>query len=289
METAELLKQVRKIEIKTKGLSRQMFAGGYKSSFKGRGMSFSEVREYHYGDDVRNIDWNVTARFDRPHVKVFEEERELTVLLMVDVSRSSFFGTNKELKSGLITLIAATLSLAAIRNNDKVGMLFFSDKVELFIPPKKGKSHALRIIRELIEPQVKGTKTDIAQALRYVNNMLKKRAIVFLLSDFADSNYKEALGIVARRHDVVGLHIYDRHETEMPDIGLVRVQDAESGSVKWVDTSSKETRVKYRAEFLRRTDTLKKNFASTGTDFISLETGKPFIHALMNLFSRRSH
>ncbi len=228
METTELLKKVRKIEIKTRGLSNQIFSGEYHTAFKGRGMAFSEVREYMPGDDIRTIDWNVTARFNSPYVKVFEEEREMTVMLIVDMSGSKDFGTKEKMKRELITELCAVLSFSAIQNNDKIGVIFFSDQIELFIPPKKGKSHILRIIRELIEFTPEHKKTNISQALKYLNNVIKKRSIAFLISDFMDTNYEDALKIANRKHDVVGIRIYDKRENELPDIGLIKVQDAET-------------------------------------------------------------
>jgi uncharacterized protein (DUF58 family) len=245
METSELLKKVRKIEIKTKGLSKHIFSGEYHSAFKGRGMSFSEVRAYQYGDDVRNIDWNVTARTGEPHVKVFEEERELTVMLLIDVSRSSFFGTVNQLKNELMTEICALLAFSAINNNDKVGVLFFSDRAEKFIPPKKGRQHILRILRELIDFHPENAGTDIGEALRFFNNIIKKRSICFILSDFLTRGYEDPLRIAARRHDIVAVNLIDPREEELPDVGLIRAADAESGQVRWIDTSSAKVRRQY--------------------------------------------
>ncbi len=238
METTELLKRVRRIEIKTKGLSKQIFSGEYHSAFKGRGMSFSEVRGYQYGDDVRNIDWNVTARSGEPYVKVFEEERELTVMLLVDISKSSFFGTVKQPKNELITEICAVLAFSAAQNNDKVGLLLFSDRVEKFLPPKKGRGHVLRIIRELLDTRPQGSGTDIGMALTYFTNMVKKRSICFLVSDYLATGYERPLRLAARRHDLVGLHLYDPREKELPAVGLLRATDAESGKTQWIDTDS---------------------------------------------------
>ncbi|MDH3321595.1 MAG: DUF58 domain-containing protein, partial [Flavobacteriaceae bacterium] len=237
MDTKELLKKVRKIEIKTRRLSDHIFSGEYHSSFKGRGMTFSEVRQYQYGDDIRSIDWNVTARYHEPYVKVFEEERELTMMLMVDISASESFGTKQQFKKDIITEISATLAFSAIQNNDKVGLLLFSDEIELFIPPKKGKTHVLRIIRELIEFHPKSKKTDITHALRYLSNVMKKKAIVFVLSDFMDEDYDNALKIVGKKHDVTGIRIYDKYEVEMPKLGMVPMQDAESGEIVLVNTN----------------------------------------------------
>lgn len=293
--TTELLKKVRKIEIKTKDLSNQIFSGGYHSAFKGRGMSFSEVRAYQYGDDVRNIDWNVTARMEDPYVKVFEEEREITVMLLVDVSPSTHFGTqvNREqeakTKQDIMTEISAVLSFSATNNNDKVGVILFTDKIEKFIPPKKGRNHILRIIRELIDPQPTSTGTDLAEVLRYLTNMLKKRSVVFVLSDFMNTGnqYQDALSIARRRHDVVGLHVYDEHEVKLPNIGLARVMDAETGKMVWIDTANKATRntyAKWYQENLKRT---RETFLRSGADFQSISTRESYIQALLGLFSRR--
>lgn len=295
-KTTELLKRVRKIEIKTKGLSNQIFSGGYQSAFKGRGMSFSEVREYQYGDDVRAIDWNVTARFDRPYIKVFEEERELTVMMLIDVSRSTFFGTQKRIRSNdaqtkqeFMTEIAAVLTFSAMNNNDKVGAILFSNKVELFIPPKKGRNHILRIIRELIDFEPKGQTTNIAEALRYTGNMLKKRSIVFILSDYLNTgaDYKDALSIVKKRHDVVGIRVFDTREKEMPNVGLVRVEDAETGQVGWLDTSRKSVRVKYGKWYEKNERITKSIFMRSGADLVSINTQDSYITALMNMFQMR--
>lgn len=294
--TTEILKKVRRIELKTRGLSNQLFSGSYHSAFKGRGMSFSEVREYQFGDDVRNIDWNVTARFGDPYVKVFEEERELTVMLLVDVSGSTLFGTQRhpnvdaQFKSEVLTEICAVLSFSAINNNDKVGVIFFTDKVELFIPPKKGKNHILRIIRELIDFKPQSTGSDLTEALRYLTNMLKKRSIVFILSDFmhtGEKPYKDALSIAKRRHDVVGVHLYDDAEKELPNMGLVRVEDAESGQISWLDTANKKTRTAYKAWFLENLAKTKATFLRSGADLISVNTKDSYIKALMNLFKMR--
>ena len=239
METSELLKKVRRIEIKTRGLSRNIFAGQYHSAFKGRGMAFSEVREYQYGDDIRDIDWNVTARYVRPYVKVFEEERELTVMLLIDVSGSRDFGSVNVMKKEVITEIAATLAFSAIQNNDKIGVVFFSDKIEKFIPPQKGKKHILYVIRELIDFQPDKKQTNIAQALKYLTNAIKKRCTAFLISDFIDKDgFKEALTIANRKHDVVAIQVYDRRETELPAVGLIKIKDAETGQERWIDSSS---------------------------------------------------
>lgn len=293
--TAELLKKVRKIEIKTRDLSNQVFSGGYHSAFKGRGMSFSEVRSYQYGDDVRNIDWNVTARLEDPYVKVFEEERELTVMLLVDVSGSTFFGTqvNKEgeerIKRDVMTEIAAVLSFSATNNNDKVGLLLFTDDIETYIPPKKGRNHILRIIRELVDFEPKRKGTDLSETLRHLTNMLKKRSIVFVLSDFmhVGPDYKDALSIARRRHDVVGLHVYDDREVSLPNVGLARVYDAESGQQIWIDTANKSTRDAYAEWYEENLKQTKGNFLRAGADFVSINTRASYVQALLNLFTRR--
>jgi uncharacterized protein (DUF58 family) len=287
MDTNELLQKVRKIEIKTKGLSKQMFSGEYHSAFKGRGMSFSEVRSYQYGDDVRNIDWNVTARTNTPFVKIFEEERELTVMLLIDVSKSAYFGTVNQLKSGIITEISAVLSFSAIQNNDKVGVILFSDKIELFIPPKKGRSHILRIIRELIDFQPNSHGTDLGMALRYFNNVIKKRCIGFLLSDFMTRGYEAPLRIASRRHDLIGVHLFDPKEQEIPNIGLIRAKDAETGQLAWLDTSSPQFRASYEAWFRGNYDYFKTTFSRSGTDFVSIRTDQNYVTALLNFFERR--
>ena len=262
METTELLKKVRKIEIKTKGLSKQLFSGEYHSVFKGRGMSFSEVRNYQYGDDIRNIDWNVTARTGDPYIKVFEEERELSLMLVVDVSQSVFFGSGAQSKIEFITELCAVLSFSAIQNNDKVGLVLFSDHIELYIPPKKGRKHILRIIREIVNFEPKAVGTNVGEALAYVNNVIKKKCICFVLSDFISEEYQKPLSIISRRHDVIGMYVYDPREQELPDVGLVRVRDAEDGSTKIIDTSDTFFRQHYKAEFDKRvgdfSDTFKK-------------------------------
>ncbi|MFP3859200.1 MAG: DUF58 domain-containing protein [Bacteroidales bacterium] len=294
METAELLKKVRKIEIKTRGLSRNIFAGEYHSAFKGRGMSFSEVREYQYGDDIRNIDWNVTARFNHPYVKIYEEERELTVMLLVDVSQSRVFGTQQQLKKNLITEISAVLSFSAIENNDKIGVIMFSDKVEKFIPPKKGRKHILRIIRELIEFNPDSTGTDIAGALKYITNAIKKRCTAFLLSDFFDQdaennklNYEEALRIANNKHDLIGLQIYDKRETELPPIGIINVQDAETGETLWVDSSNSSVRNAYKNWWNNTNNLIKTTFSQAGVDYETIATNQDYVKPLVNLFKRR--
>ncbi len=288
METAELLKKVRKIEIKTKGLSNQIFSGEYHSAFKGRGMAFSEVREYTPGDDVRTIDWNVTARLRTPYVKVFEEERELSVVILVDVSASGQFGTHKQFKQDLITELCAVIAFSASQNNDKIGVIFFSDKIEKFIPPKKGKSHILRIIRELIniEPQQKGT--NIQLALKYLNNVIKKKSICFLISDFYDQNsYSDALKIANRKHDIVALRINDIHENMLPDVGLIKLRDNETGQLIWVDTSDADFRKQMEINRLKFEDEIKEVFNKSGVDFATIHTHEGYIKPLMNLFKKR--
>jgi uncharacterized protein (DUF58 family) len=287
METAELLKKVRKIEIKTRGLSNQVFSGEYHSAFKGRGMTFSEVREYQPGDDIRSIDWNVTARFNTPFVKVFEEEREMTVMLLVDVSASGEFGTQRQLKQDVITELCAVLSFSSIQNNDKIGVIFFSDKIEKFIPPKKGKSHVLRIIRDLIEFKPEHKKTNIQQALKYLTNVIKKRSIAFVISDFMDTNFTDALKIASKKHDLVALRIYDKRELELPDIGLVKFVDAETGTMKWIDTSDKHVRVQYAANAKKHEAYLKDIFNKSGVDSANINTLESYIPPLTNLFKRR--
>lgn len=287
MDTAEILKRVRKIEIKTKGLSKHIFSGEYQSAFKGRGMSFSEVRDYAYGDDVRNIDWNVTARTGSSHVKVFEEERELTVMFLIDISPSSFFGTVNRFKSEINTEIVATLAFSAITNNDKVGAIFFSDHIEKYLPPKKGKSHILRIIRECIYHQPEGVKTDLEEALIYFNNVIKKRCTCFVLSDFMAENYESALSIAAKKHDIIGLHVFDEKEEALPNVGLVRVKDAETGKERIIDTSSKKLRKQYNEWFLKHQKYFKEAFVKTGSDTLSIQTDDDYVKALLKFFKRR--
>ncbi len=287
METTELIKKVRKIEIKTRGLSKQIFAGEYHSAFKGKGMMFSEVREYLYGDSIRNIDWNVTARFNHPYVKIYEEERELTVILLVDISASKEFGTNKQLKRNLITEISAVLSFSAIQNNDKIGVILFSDKVEKFIPPKKGKQHILRIIRELIEFKPENNGTNIGEALRFFTNAIKKRSTAFIISDFIDDNFEEALKIANKKHDVISLRIFDKRETELPKIGLVKMNDAETGECKWVDTSNKKVRKNYNNWWHGKNTELNNIFRKNGIDTVNLETGEDYVKPLIKLFKLR--
>jgi uncharacterized protein (DUF58 family) len=286
-ETTALLKKVRKIEIKTKGLSNQVFSGSYHSAFKGRGMSFSEVRNYTFGDDVRSIDWNVTARFDAPFIKVFEEERELSVMLLVDISKSSYFGTQNQFKNEVIAEIAAVLAFSAIQNNDKVGVIFFSNKIEKYIPPKKGKKHVLLIIRELVHIKASEYGTDLTKALEYFNNIIKRRSIVFIMSDFLSDPYTDALRIVKKKHDVIGLHLYDKREKELPDIGLVQMQDIESNQKIWVDTSSTALRSAYQEAFEKNRVTNEKTFHKVKADFVSLETEQNYASALLQLFKTR--
>lgn len=288
METTELLKKVRKIEIKTRGISNQIFSGEYHSAFKGRGMAFSEVREYQPGDDIRAIDWNVTARFNHPFIKVFEEERELTVMLLVDVSGSENFGTQKQLKKDLVTELCAVLAFSAIKNNDKIGVIFFSDKIEKYIPPKKGKSHILRIIRDLIEFKPESNKTNIEQALRFFTGVVKKRSIAFLISDFMAEGYKDALKIANKKHDLIALRIYDKREQELPNIGLVKLKDSESGQLAWVDTSNHHVRTHYVVNAKKRESYLKDLFNKCGVDTANIGTHQSYIQPLMNLFKQRN-
>jgi uncharacterized protein (DUF58 family) len=287
MDTKEILKKVRKIEIKTRRLSDHIFSGEYHSSFKGRGMTFSEVRQYQYGDDIRAIDWNVTARYNEPYIKVFEEERELTMVLMVDISGSEFFGTSEQFKRNTITEIAATLAFSATQNNDKVGLLLFSDAVELFIPPKKGKSHVLRIIRELIEFQPKSNSTDIGNALKYLSNVMKKKAIVFVLSDFMDSDYDHSLKIMANKHDVTGIRVYDRRDEEIPNLGMLPVLDAESGKRFLVNTMSKKVRKNYKSNYLASVDYYEKSFSKSGAGTISTRVDESYVKKLLGYFKRK--
>jgi len=287
METTELLKRVRVIEIKTRGLSKNIFAGEYHSAFKGRGMAFSEVREYQYGDDIRNIDWNVTARFNHPYIKIFEEERELTVVLLVDVSGSSIFGSRNMLKKNMITEISAVLAFSAIQNNDKVGVIFFTNQVEKFIPPKKGRKHILHIIRELINFQPENKQTNLTEPLRYLTNAIKKRATVFMLSDFISEDFEEALKIANSKHDMVALKIYDQRETRLPPVGLLRLKDAESGKEMWVDSTSRVTRKSYQDWWERQDKNIKEVFTRSGVDQISINTEEDYIKPLMMLFKKR--
>ncbi len=287
METKELLKKVRKIEIKTKRLSNHIFGGEYHSTFKGRGMTFSEVRKYQYGDDVRAIDWNVTARYNETHIKVFEEERELTMMLMVDVSGSEFFGTQEQFKKDTVTEISATLAFSAIQNNDKVGLILFSDQVELYIPPKKGRSHVLRIIRELIEFKPKSKKTSIDEAFKFLSSILKKRAIVFMLSDFMDDDYEHTLKIAGNKHDVTGIRVYDKHDEEIPNLGMVPMLDAETGKVNLINTASKSVRTSYKANALRLSDYFKTSFKKSGSGTINTCTDESYVKKLLGYFKQK--
>jgi|JI6StandDraft_1071083.scaffolds.fasta_scaffold50768_2 uncharacterized protein (DUF58 family) len=288
MEVSELLKKVRKIEIKTKGLTNHIFSGEYHSAFKGRGMSFSEVREYQYGDDIRNIDWNVTARFQHPYVKIFEEERELTIMLLIDVSKSSFIGTQNQLKNEIIAEIAGVLAFSAIQNNDKVGVLFFSDAIEMYIPPKKGKSHILRIIREIINFEPKSNKTNISLALENFNNMVKRKSIAFILSDFIDENYADELRHIAKKHDVVGVKVYDNLDMELPNIGLLQIQDVETGETKWIDTNDAQTQKNYKQRAVFYDKNYEQSFIKAGADKLKIKTEQSYVHVLMNFFKKRA-
>lgn len=288
METTDLLKKVRYIEIKTRGLSRNIFAGEYHSAFKGRGMAFSEVREYQYGDDLRDIDWNVTARYNRPYVKIFEEERELTVVLMIDVSESLGFGSQSILKRDMVAEIAGTLAFSAIQNNDKIGVIFFTDRVEKFIPPKKGKKHILFIIREILGFKPEGTGTDLNLAVRYMTNAIKKRCTAFLISDFIDSNdYSRALQIANRKHDVVAIQVYDRLSTELQSVGLMKVKDPETGEERWINSSSKKTRRAYREWWHGLSAKMNTAFRQSGVDSVSISTEGDYVKSLLQLFQQR--
>lgn len=289
METSDILSKVRKIEIKTKGLSRNIFAGQYHSAFKGRGMEFSEVREYQYGDDVRDIDWNVTARFHRPYVKVFEEERELTVMLLIDVSGSLNFGTSTQLKRDLVTEIAATLAFSAIQNNDKIGVIFFSDRIEKYIPPKKGRKHILYIIRELLDFQPESQRTDIAMATAYLTRIMKRRCTSFIISDFYDrKDFLLEMEIANRKHDVVAIQVYDQRAKELPNVGLMNVLDAETGHEMLIDTSNKKLRRAHTAYWLNREEDLRRTFSKSRVDWTSVATNEDFTKALLTLFKQRS-
>src|SRR5690606_1786550 len=287
MDTKELLKKVRKIEIKTRRLSDHVFGGEYHSTFKGRGMTFSEVRNYQFGDDVRNIDWNVTARYNEPYVKVFEEERELTMMLLVDVSASENFGTSKQFKKDIITEISATLAFSAMQNNDKIGLILFSDKIELYIPPKKGRFHVLRIIRELLEFKPENNQTNIDDTLRFMSGVSKKRVIAFILSDFMGDNYDQALKIAANKHDITGIRIYDQKEAEMPNIGFVQMEDAETGELLLVNTKSKHVRNQYAALYLARVDYFQNAFSKSGAGIISSSVDESYVKKLLGYFKRR--
>lgn len=287
--TSDLLSKVRRIEIKTKGLSNNIFAGEYHSAFKGRGMAFSEVREYQFGDDIRDIDWNVTARFHRPYVKVYEEERELTVMLLVDVSGSLDFGTQIQMKKDMAIEIAATLAFSAMQNNDKIGVIFFSDRIEKFIPPKKGRKHILYIIRELIDFKPQHNLTNIKTALEYLSSVMKRKCTAFILSDFIDrSNFADTLTITNRKHDVVAIQVYDKRVEELPSIGLVKMKDAETGKMKWVDTSSRVIRTVHRNWWINSQQILNDTFKKSNVDSVSVRTDQDYVKALMNLFAKRN-
>jgi uncharacterized protein (DUF58 family) len=289
MEANELIKKVRKIEIKTRGLSSNIFAGQYHSAFKGRGMAFSEVREYQYGDDVRDIDWNVTARFNKPYVKVFEEERELTVMLLVDMSGSLDFGTSGMYKKDMVAEIAATLAFAAIQNNDKIGAVFFTDRIEKFIPPQKGRKHILYIIREVLGFEPESQQTDLTVPLQYLTNAIKKRCTTFVLSDFIEErDFKNALTIANRKHDVVAIQVYDRRVEELPDVGLMKMVDPETGKDVYVDTSSRRVRALHRKWWIESQVRLRDTFSKSGVDSISVRTDQDYVKALMNLFAKRN-
>ena len=289
METSEIIKKVRKIEIKTRGLSSNIFAGQYHSAFKGRGMAFSEVREYQFGDDVRDIDWNVTARFHRPYVKVFEEERELTVMLLIDVSGSLDFGTQKQMKRDMVTEIAATIAFSAIQNNDKIGVVFFSDKIEKYIPPKKGRKHILYIIREMLDFHPESKRTDEKQAVEFLSSVQKRRTTAFILSDFyARNDFQQSLQIANRKHDVVAIQVYDQRARELPDVGLMKVVDAETGFEQYVDTSSKRLRESYRKYWQGRQSQLLETFNKSNVDNVSIATNEDFVKAMLMLFKQRS-
>ncbi|GAA4801205.1 DUF58 domain-containing protein [Litoribaculum gwangyangense] len=287
MDTKELLKKVRKIEIKTRRLSDHIFGGEYHSTFKGRGMTFSEVRQYQFGDDVRNIDWNVTARYNEPFIKVFEEERELTMMLMVDVSGSEMFGTSQQFKNEVVTEIAATLAFSATQNNDKIGLILFSDKVELYIPPKKGRSHVLRIIRELIEFEPESKQTNLAEALKFMQNVMKKKAIVFVLSDFIADDYHQTMKIVSGKHDVTGIRVYDKREEEIPNLGLVQMEDEETGELMLVNTSSKKVRLNYGKYYRDKVEYFKESFNKSGAGSIDCRVDESYVKKLLGYFKRR--
>ena len=288
MDTGELLRKVHRIEIKTKGLSKHIFSGEYHSAFKGRGMSFSEVRNYQFGDDIRSIDWNVTARTGEPHVKIFEEERELTVMLLVDVSKSAYFGTQEQFKNEIITEICAVLAFSAIQNNDKVGMILFSDHIELYIPPKKGKSHILRIIRELLYFEPRQVGTDLKVALEFLNNVLKKKSIAFLISDFLTENYLQPVRVGAKRHDLIGMCIYDPREETLPSVGMLRVADPETGEIRLLDTSNAHIREAYEDRFRQYRTDAKRIFTRSGADMMQLRTDESYVRTLMRFFKKRA-
>jgi len=288
MDTKELLKKVRKIEIKTRRLSDHVFGGEYHSTFKGRGMTFSEVRQYQFGDDVRSIDWNVTARYNEPFVKVFEEERELTMMLMADISGSEFFGTNQQFKNEIITEIAATLAFSALQNNDKIGLILFSDQIELFIPPKKGKSHVLRIIRELLEFKPQSKNTNLTDALKYLTNVMKKKAIVFVLSDFMTEGYADALKIIAGKHDVTGIRVFDEKEQSIPNLGMVQMQDGETGELLLVNTASKKVRRNYEKYYQERVTAFQEAFRKSGAGIVNCRVDESYVKKLLGYFKTRA-
>jgi len=288
MDTKELLKKVRKIEIKTRRLSDHIFSGEYHTSFKGRGMTFSEVRQYQFGDDIRAIDWNVTARYNEPYIKVFEEERELTMMLMVDISGSESFGTQNAFKKDVVTEIAATMAFSATQNNDKIGLILFSDQIELFIPPKKGRSHVLRIIRELIEFHPKSNKTNISQALRFFSGVIKKKAIVFMISDFmTDDDYEKTLKIAGKKHDLTGIRVYDTREEKMPNIGMVNMLDAETGETLLVDTGSKSVRMEYEKHYQDKIKYFKETFSKSGSGTVNTRVDESYVTKLLGYFKSR--
>ncbi len=288
METKDLLKKVRKIEIKTRRLSDHIFSGEYHTSFKGRGMTFSEVRQYQFGDDVRAIDWNVTARYNEPYIKVFEEERELTMMLMVDISGSEHFGTKNQLKSEIVTEIAATMAFSATQNNDKIGLILFSNQIELYIPPKKGKSHVLRIIRELIEFEPKSKESNLSEALKFLSGTQKKKAIVFLISDFiVDDDYEKSLKIASKNHDITGVRVFDIREEKMPNIGVVEMEDAETGEILVVDTCSKSIRMNYEKQYREKVTYFKEIFSKCGSGTISTRVDESYVTKLLGYFKSR--
>jgi len=289
MNTTELLKKVRKIEIKTKGLSNHIFAGEYHTAFKGKGMAFSEVREYQLGDDIRTIDWNVTARYNNPFVKIFDEEREMTVMLLVDISKSGKFGTQKKTKKEIATELSAVLAFSAIQNNDKVGVIFFTDIIEKFIPPKKGKSHILRIIRELLAFEPENSGTNISAALEYFSSVIKKRSVCFILSDFLDHDFTKPLQIANKKHDIVAVRIHDKREERLPDVGMIKMLDAEIGKSNWVDTSSKRIRMDFGDKYKKRAERLKQDFVLCGVDHININTAESYIKPLINFFKQREN
>jgi uncharacterized protein (DUF58 family) len=287
MDTKELLKKVRKIEIKTRRLSDHIFSGEYHTSFKGRGMTFSEVRQYQYGDDIRAIDWNVTARYNEAHVKVFEEERELTMMLMVDISGSESFGSKNQFKKDIVTEIAATMAFSATQNNDKIGLILFSDQIELYIPPKKGKSHVLRIIRELIEFEPKSNKTDISQALKFLSGTQKKKAIVFLISDFMSDEYEHTLKIASKKHDITGIRVFDIREEKLPNLGMVPMLDAETGETQLVNTGSKTIRLEYEKEYQNKVDYFIETFRKSGSGVVNTRVDESYVTKLLSYFKSR--